>query len=76
MIVIATRNNGDANAVRERWPPDWFKFIEPTSRTIEPAVAEIPYQGDAAGLLDEAVAIVTSEVRIVWRWFRAARRRR
>jgi hypothetical protein len=34
MIVIATRNNGDANAVRERWPPDWFKFIEPTSRTI------------------------------------------
>ena len=37
MIVIATRNNGDANAVRERWPPDWFKFIEPTSRTIEPA---------------------------------------
>src|SRR5450631_2248480 len=37
MIVIATRNRGDAKAVSERRPVDWLKLIEPTNRTIDPA---------------------------------------
>src|ERR1700733_8192621 len=36
MMLIATRNKGDAKGLSER-PLDWLKFSEPTSRTIDPA---------------------------------------
>src|ERR1700679_2404322 len=36
MMLIATRNKGDAKGFRER-PLDWVKFSEPTSSTIDPA---------------------------------------
>src|ERR1700685_3982978 len=36
MMLIATINNGDANAFRER-VLEGLKFIAPTSRTIDPA---------------------------------------
>src|SRR5580658_3274527 len=36
MMLIATRNKGDAKGLRER-PLDGLKFSEPTSSTIDPA---------------------------------------